>query len=398
MRTNSRLAVGSPTMRVAAIMVATLLAALMVVGAGVAGSQLLAAAGPIVVDQSGGGDYTTITEAVAAAEDGDEINVRPGTYTEAVVIAKDITVAGDGPIEEIVLIAPDDGPTEIASDSVAAPYAVAIHESEAKISGMTLRGERSQLHLSGGSPTASELVLDGVGRAYTAAAGAGRDSIVVVGDSAATIKGNTITSGGAIGVHDLAEPLIEGNVLTGGPHIWGDFGDGTVIRGNLIDGTVARAIGVFVDSALTIESNEIRNPGTVGIELAHGGTAQIIGNKVTGATSAGILVPDGNVTLASNQLDDNMIGIAWTAPIGLIEGNVVSGGRAGIVVSAGSPQVTGNSVEGVDGRGLAVAGLGSAPTLSANTSCGNVTNLYIADGAEPVDDGTNEICEDATAE
>ena len=37
MRTNNRLAVGSPTVRVAAIMAATLLAAMMIIGAGIAG-------------------------------------------------------------------------------------------------------------------------------------------------------------------------------------------------------------------------------------------------------------------------------------------------------------------------------------------------------------------------
>ena len=55
MRTNNRLAVGSPTARVAAIMAATLLAAVMIIGAGIAGAQLLAASGPIIVDASGGG-------------------------------------------------------------------------------------------------------------------------------------------------------------------------------------------------------------------------------------------------------------------------------------------------------------------------------------------------------
>ena len=51
MRTNSKLAVGSPTARVAAIMAATLLLAVALAAAGVAGQRLLAADGPIVVDR-----------------------------------------------------------------------------------------------------------------------------------------------------------------------------------------------------------------------------------------------------------------------------------------------------------------------------------------------------------
>ena len=141
MRTNSRLAVGSPTARVAAIMVATLLAAVMLVSAGIAGSQIFAATSPIIVDQSGDGTYETITEAVAMAEDGAEILVRPGSYVEAVLIDKDITLAGDGPREDIVISAPVDGPTTVYE----APgvlrfepaYALVIEDTQAEVRGLT---------------------------------------------------------------------------------------------------------------------------------------------------------------------------------------------------------------------------------------------------------------------
>ena len=64
MRTDSRLSVGSPTARAMAIMVATLLAAVMIVGAGIAGSRLLAADAIITVAQDGSGDHASIGEAV----------------------------------------------------------------------------------------------------------------------------------------------------------------------------------------------------------------------------------------------------------------------------------------------------------------------------------------------
>ena len=96
MRLSSSLAVGSPTARVAAIMVATLLLALLVAGAGIAGSRLLATDGTIVVDQNGGGTVETITAAVALAEDGDRIFIRPGTYTETItgLLTEPIIVEG----------------------------------------------------------------------------------------------------------------------------------------------------------------------------------------------------------------------------------------------------------------------------------------------------------------
>ena len=95
MRIESRLAVGSPAVRVAAILAATMLLAATLAAAGIAGQRLLAASGVIVVDQSGAGDHTTITDAVSAAVDGDEILVKPGTFLESIVIDKDITLLGE---------------------------------------------------------------------------------------------------------------------------------------------------------------------------------------------------------------------------------------------------------------------------------------------------------------
>ena len=68
MRTDNSLAVGSPTARVAAILATTLLLAVAMATAGVAGQRLLASDGEIIVAQDGSGTYETITEAVAAAD------------------------------------------------------------------------------------------------------------------------------------------------------------------------------------------------------------------------------------------------------------------------------------------------------------------------------------------
>ena len=95
MHSDPRLTVGSPTARIAAVMAATLLLAVLVAGAGIAGSRLLAADGIIVVDPSGGGTVETIAEAVAMARDGDTVRVMPGTYAEPVVVDKDIVLEGD---------------------------------------------------------------------------------------------------------------------------------------------------------------------------------------------------------------------------------------------------------------------------------------------------------------
>ncbi|MFV2064482.1 MAG: hypothetical protein ACC726_13380, partial [Chloroflexota bacterium] len=218
MRYTSQLAVGSPTARIAAIMVATLLIATMVAGAGIAGSRLLAAEGTIVVDQSGNGTVTTIAEAVRMAEDGDTILVRPGTYVEAVTIDKDVTLSGDGPRDEIIIMAPEGGPTNIVDGGRADPYAMLLTDTAATLSFLTFRGEPSAIHARGGSPTLEGLVMDGVGQPHTQPAGryTFTNSIVINGDSTATVSGNTLLGAGPIAIYEDSKPSVVGNTLIDG--------------------------------------------------------------------------------------------------------------------------------------------------------------------------------------
>ena len=57
----------------------------------------------LVVDASGAGDHVEIDDAVAVAEDGDVVFVRPGTYRRPVVVDRAVELQGDGPLEAIVL-------------------------------------------------------------------------------------------------------------------------------------------------------------------------------------------------------------------------------------------------------------------------------------------------------
>ena len=401
MRTNNHLAVGSPTVRVVAIMAVTMLLALALAAAGAGAQRLLAAESPIVVAQDGSGDYTTIAAAVAAAADGDEIAIRPGTYVEAVTIEADIALIGDGAVDEIVVTAPEDGPTSAidvaAGDWDQEPYALLLLDTEATLSGFALRGAGAVVIANGGSPVLSGLHVDGVGRAYEGGGGSSGNSIVINGGSTATVRGNTISDGGPIGVFDLSEPLIEANTLLGGPHIWGGYGDGAVIRGNTIDGSFAQAIYVGDMASPVIESNTITHPGQNGINVSYGSPA-VLDNTISDAGVGVIVTGPSEPTISANSLVDNNIAINWSGGDGgLVEQNAVSGGKAGIVVGAGSPVVRDNTVEGVEARGIVVL-RGASPILSRNTSCDNGENLVILEGATPEDDGTNQVCGDATAE
>jgi parallel beta-helix repeat protein len=400
MRISSSLAVGSATARVAAILAALLLLAATLAGAGIAGARLLAADGTIVVDQSGAGDFSTIGEAVAVARDGDTVLVRPGTYVEAFVVDESITLTGDGPVEDIIISAPDDGPTAVLSPewgTAADPFAIQLLGTDAELSNMTFLGQRSVVHATGGSPTISGLVLEGVGIPYEGGGSAEGNGIVVNAGSTATVTGNSLDGGGPIGIFDLSEPLVEGNTLTDGPHIWGGFGDGAVIRANTIAGPLIRGIGLFSNSSPLLEGNTISGAGEIAINLETSGAPIVKDNTISDTGMAAIFVVQGSAALTGNTLTGNGSGIGWNGTSGLIGSNTVTGGEVGIVISSGSPDVRDNTLTGVTGRALAV-GAGTSPALSGNTSCDNAENLWVAEGATPTIDDTNDICEDATAE
>jgi hypothetical protein len=414
MRTSSALAVGSPTVRLAAIVAATLLLMAALAGAGLAGARLLAADGTLVVDQAGGGDYTTIGEAVAAASDDDTILVRPGTYVEAVIIDSDLTLKGDGPVEDIVVTAPQDGPVAPVWTSQD-PYAFLIEDADAQISNLTLRGERSQVIIKGGAPTLERMVLEGTGHALESWMDENDGSSIALTDgSTAVIRGNTLVGGGPIAVFSDSVPIIEGNTLTDGPHIFGDFPDGGVIRDNLIERPIVRGIGLG-SGAPIVEGNTVLDSRDIGIQ-AHAGTALVKDNLITGAkrgiyidtddaapileandisgsTEAGISVNGARPSVQANVLRDNAMAIDWFGWDGLIDGNEIAGGTTGIHIRSGTPMVSANSVQEVDGPGIAIVGRLADPTLTGNTSCDNVENLFIEDLASAQVDDSNEICE-----
>ncbi len=319
------------------------------------------------VAADGSGDFATIQAAVDAAADGDTVFVRPGNYVEAVVIAKDIILRGDGRREDVVITAPEGGPMQFTGDG-SKPYAILLDDSSATVANLTLAGARSVLIAQGGAPTVSGLLLDKVGIPYPAGKAAGGNGIVVDRQSRAVISDNDLLGGGPIGVFLESSPHIEGNRLAGGPHIRGMlFGPDSVIRGNAIDGSTVMGIGIFGGTAL-VEGNTITDPGESGIYLASNSPSIARGNRISGARIGGISVENSRSSLVANTLDGNVVGIVWDAAAGEIDGNTVSGSSVGIQVDAGSPVLTGNIV------------------------CDNDQDVLVSDRATPENDETNEIC------
>lgn len=393
MRSNNHLAVGSPTVRAAAIMAATLLAAMMIIGAGIAGAQLFAASGPIIVDASGDGHHSTIQAAVDAAEDGDEILVRPGTYAEEVTIEdKRVSVRGDGPVDEIIVELDD-------------AWLFTLRNTDAQIANLTLRGDgyTQGMVVFGGAPIISGLVFDGTGAPY-ASTMPGDGGSLMISDSSATVTDSRFLNGGQVMVGLDADAVIENNEFVDGPHLYlQDPGDEAIVRDNTFSGTFDRAMGLFGESTMVIEGNTVDGAGgdgiTVGWNSAPGHDPLIRDNDISG-TKIGIKVfADSSPTVAGNRLHGNDTAIDSQSDTAAYTDNDLSGNDIGLHIM-GSPMIDGNSVK--EGRvGIALFGVDSAPAVTNNVICGNERNVQVSeltDAPTLAYDDSNEICEDPPTE
>jgi len=340
------------------------------------------------VAADGSGDFTTISDAVAAAANGDTILVAPGRYTEAIVIDGDLTLRGDGPREDIVLMAPEDGPTwtvqALEGRTFDEPYAVALDESDATIEGLTLEGQGASLVIHGGAPAVSGLLFDGVGIPYE---GFGSNdysgnAINIDAGSTAQILDNSL-AGGPIGVFGGSEPTIANNHLDGGGHIWGQFGDGANIVGNEIDGALVAAINLITPTGMLIEGNTI--VGTVGSGISGGnytpGTQpRVVGNVISGVRT-GIQMGEGSVPMIEgNDVSGTLIAIALTESDATVKGNTISDTWTGInLFGGGDAVIAGNSI---DAAGHAIdIGHGVVAAVTANDVCGGVVSIAVNDAA-----------------
>ena len=61
-----------------------------------------------IVDSTGRGQHTAISEAIATASPGDRILIRPGIYREHLTVDKPLELIGDGKTEEIVVVGSTD--------------------------------------------------------------------------------------------------------------------------------------------------------------------------------------------------------------------------------------------------------------------------------------------------
>jgi parallel beta-helix repeat protein len=338
----------------------------------------------LVVNADGSAAFSTLTDAVAAAASGDTILVEPGSYTEAIVIDKDLTLRGDGPREDIVLRAPEDGPTWSVQSSGGRThdehYVIALDGSDATIEGLTLTGQNASIVIHGGAPTVSGLMFDGVAIPYEG--GGANDysgnAISIDSGSTAQILDNSLV-GGPIGVFGGSEPTIANNHLTGGGHIWGQFGDGASVVGNEIDGTLVAAINLLTATGMLIEGNTIT--GTVGSGISGGHYApgtqpRVVGNVISGV-STGIYMGEGSApTIEGNDVSGTSIAISLNESDAAVRDNTIYETWNGIsLFRGGDALIEGNDID-ADGHAIQI-GSEAVAAVTRNDVCGGVASISV---------------------
>ena len=346
----------------------------------------------IVVAQDGSGDYRTITEAVAAAADGDTVLVRPGHYVESVTITHDITLKGDGDPATIVL--EGDG----TKGDTGYPYSIVLSDSDATLSGLTISGQQSEVYLYGGAPTLASLTFVDVGVPWLSTApcpdkrGCSPGTIQIDRSSRATVRDSEFVRGYGVVVGGASDMLIEGNRFTGGTGIELDEpGNAAVVRDNTITGS---GIGLWGPSTVRIEGNTLSDANQVAIILGNGdgkGLDPVItGNTIRGYSQGGVQVSSGaKPTIEGNTLTDDDIGVMLNQSDAIVTGNTFGGQSAGVSIVGGAPTISGNTF---DSNKIGILDLqSSTAVISDNTLCGNEVDYKVGLDPAPLPEG-NTVC------
>ena len=305
----------------------------------------------------GQGGYATIGEAVAEAQDGDTVLVRPGTYRESVTIERAITLRGDG------------DRMSINWESGGGEHLV-LEETTANVLNLTFRAEVGETILYG---AAAIRILGGAPRLTNLYLSKGHLGIVIRGQGSPFIRGCLIHAGPSVGIYASggASVRIEDNEIFGN-RLAGieleDEGTELVITGNTISAGHGSGIFVHDGASGTIEGNLIFGNALGGIEVRDEGTAPVIRkNTIRRCQGGGIFVHEGAG--------------------GTIEGNLIFGNaRAGIEVRdvGTAPVIRNNTIR--DGRGAGiVVHEGAGGRLEGNRVFGNALGpLRLSEDASPV--------------
>lgn len=240
-----------------------------------------------LVDPSGAGDYVTVGDALAAAEPGDRLLIRPGTYRESLTVDKRIEIVGQGDRDGVVI--------ETTNDPV--------------VQFMGVGGRLAHLTL------------------YQTGCPKGQMAVKVV---------------------DVRAPLVIEDcdiVSVCGPCI--DIWDSRrcIVQRNRIHGSTSYGIELSLTLSCTVVYNDIFDHARAGITI-HGGRPTVRGNQIHDNQGFGIMHMDGYVLVEGNQIYANeFAGVYIRGGRADIRGNrITQGYESGVFVHHARALVEDNEI------------------------------------------------------
>ena len=357
------------------------LAGLVVVVLGLAVGGLLPAGAParaqatIVVPR----DFPTIQAAVDAASPGDTITVRSGTYTEEIVIGKDLNLRGAG-VGATVIRSPTTL-TPFAFDLLGRPFFAivrAAHGAHVRISGLTVSGPDPCGFVFGVVAVQSAILeltdarVSHIVPASTACSSALGTSVQFGLGDRAVIDGErgTTASGRVTGV--VVDSFLSSGLRAvgpyGGPPTSVTFADNVItagvppipteqfgiyiflnavarVTGNTVSGGVCtipgcgpdpifefQAMGVLIDSTpegSTIADNHVAGSDVGIYQVFSPNCCRITKNTLTDNRFFGVVIQDGDGTASDNRISGGQVGIGVVADfvdtVGVLRGDHITG-------------------------------------------------------------------------
>lgn len=344
-----------------------------------------------------GCNYSSVQQAINAAEYGDHVVVHEGTYNESLRLKLGVFVrASDN--EEVVVRCSTGHVVEavnvmwgglsgftIQYTGTSNSCAIYLSDSDVAISYNVIKGGLHGICIDGdGSP----VILDNIIQDNREV------GIRVWGTATGRIDGNSILLNGSLGicVFEDASPIVVRN------DIYDNGSSGVDVRGasspwvtnNQIYENGNLGVGISGSASPKVEDNTIAENAKSGIAAFDNAEGSIRGNSIYGNGGSGVSLYDNAcLEMESNAMSTNTFaGICVNdASSGIFRSNEIfgNGGGGGIGVwinDDSAPTVTGNTVRNHSGVGIEITDT-AVPLIRDNEVCDNGTGIWISGYADP---------------
>jgi parallel beta-helix repeat protein len=334
----------------------------------------------VVGGAEGRNTHSTIASALESARPGDVILVRPGVYTEPLVIDKPVELIGVG-----VMDAETDQAIVRTHNATAITYTAAA--GHGRIATISIEGAGEGM--SGLDSVAGRLTV----RGCTISGGASLEACVRVrGHAIVTLHANVVedSDGAGVLVCENGEAYVYANRIVRHKHSCVELRDGTKarIRANRISEGKSGGIWIHGGGRAEIEHNEIFGQAFAGITVGEQAAPVIRSNKIYKCQGPGIHIVDGGSgTIADNDISANSGTGIEVASGGepLIEKNRLYDGLGGglLFADGGRGRVSENHVRANTRAGVAfLSGAGPVSFQGNTVMDGRAEGVYDEIGVE----------------